>query len=104
MKVEEYVQYDNIYVSFLKFMLICFGHLMQRVDSLEKTLILGRNEGSRRRRWQMGWLAGVIDSTDVSMSKLQELVKVSEAWHAVVHGATWTVDTAEQLNNNNNVL
>ena len=53
---------------------------------------------------RMGWLAGVIDSADISLSKLQEIVKVREAWHAVVHGATWTVDTAEQLNNNNNVL
>ena len=50
---------------------------------------------------RMRWLARVIDSTDISLSKLQEIVKVREAWHAVVHGATWTVDTTEQLNNNN---
>ena len=63
------------------------GHLMQRADSLERTLMLGKIEG-RRRRWEqrMRWLDGIIDSTDMSLSKLQEIVEGRIAWHAEVHG------------------
>ena len=64
-----------------------FGHLIQRVDSLEKTLMLGGIGGRRRRGQQrMRWLDGIIDSMDVSVSELQELVMGREAWHAVIHG------------------
>ena len=66
-----------------------FGHLMQRADSLEKTLMLGKIEGKRRRgRQRMRWLDSVTDSMDMNLSKLQEIVKCRGAWHAAVHGAT----------------
>ena len=64
-----------------------FGHLMQRVDSLEKTLVLGKIEGKRRRWWQrMRWLDSITDSLDMNLSKLQVIVEERGGWHAVVHG------------------
>ena len=86
----------------LKLKLQYFGHLMRRTDSLEKTLMLGKIEGRRRRRQQrMRWLDGITNSIDLSLNKLWEIVKGREAWHAAVHEIT---DSQTQFSSNKTML
>ena len=89
----------------LKLNLQYFGHLMRRADSLEKTLMLGKIEGGRRRGQQrMRWLDGITDSTDVNLSKLWERVENRGAWHATVHGVTKRHNLVTEQQQQKNVL
>ena len=83
----------------MKLKLQYFGHLMQRTDSTENTLMLGKIEGRRRRgRHRMRWLDGITDEMHMSLSRLQELALDREVWHVVVHGVSKSRDTIQRLN------
>ena len=89
----------------LKLKLQYFGHLLRRTDSLEKTLMLGKIEGKRRRgRQRTRWLNGITDSMDMNLNKLLEIVKDREPWHAAIHGGHKALDTTQWLNNNTKSL